>query len=930
MNIKYIISASILALIGFAMPCLSQVIPLDPLVRTGKLANGFTYYIRHNEEPKNRVQLYLVNNVGSVLEDDDQQGLAHFMEHMNFNGTKNFPKNELINYLQKAGVRFGADLNAHTGPDETVYQLPVSTDDPILLMNSLKIMRDWAQEAILDSIEIDKERGVILEEERLTKGAKERMARQYYPMMLNHSRYASRLPIGLDDILTNFKPAVIKRFHLDWYRPDLQALIVVGDVDVADVERMIKLSFADLKMPAVIRPRVVYTVPLKGENQFLAVTDKEMPAARLEIMFKRSMPGLKTEADYLHMMKLSLLKEMLVSRRYMEISRQNNPDYVNMGMSIQPLLGGTEAFVFNVEAKEGKLKNAFLQSWTFIERIKRFGFTADELEKAKQNYMHNSSRLLAEKDKTPSVDFVKGYQELYLHGRAAPGIDWENAFAHQHIAEIVLEDINVMCKGYLQNADRDILLLAREKDKDSLPDSTMITGWMTTLGKQNLLPFRDEKVAAGLIPVQPVPGRVVVRKSIPEIGVTLLTLSNGLKVVLKPTDFKNDQIIFRGFSSGGTSLYNDADYDNAAYAAALTSRFGLGNFNPAQLSQLLNAKVLNVTADITSRSEVINGSSSVADLETALQVAHLQFTHPRKDSVIFKNTVSSFKDGLRGRSVDPASIFSDTISYVMGNYNYRSSPPAAEKLDKLNPDKIYAIYKDRFADASGFTFVFAGNFKIDTIIPLLEKYLGSLSALNRNEKARDLGIHIPEGQLLKTIHKGAAHKATVKIVYSGNYKYSPENNQLLNALGEVLQFKVLQHLREAESEVYAPQVQTSFVKYPKNRFAIIISFGCAPEHTDHLIDAVAQEIDVLRQQGISIDDIQKYKAAYSKNVELALKDNSYWLNYLVDQYENRENVLEILNIKKTLEKVTPENLKRATAVFFQADNRIRFILLPDK
>ncbi|HEY0175352.1 MAG TPA: insulinase family protein, partial [Pedobacter sp.] len=507
-----------------------------------------------------------------------------------------------------------------------VYQLPIPTDDPTLLANGLKIMRDWAQEALLDPKEIESERGVILEEERLTKGAKDRMAHKYYPMMLNHSRYALRLPIGIDSILINFKPATIKRFYNDWYRPDLQALIVVGDVDIDAVEKIIKSRFSDLKTPANERPRIAYTIPLDGKNQFMAVTDKEMSGTSLQIMYKHKAAELKTEADYVEMMKRFLFGQMIASRRYQEISRLNNSAFANMGMSIQPLLGGAEAFVFNVEAKEGRLPQAFAQSWSFLEKLKRFGFTQAELDQAKQNYLRSFETSLKEKDKTPSVNFVKEYQNLFLHQLAAPGIEWENTFAKNHIGAIQLTDINGVLKAQLQETNHDILILAPEKDKSSLPDSATVMAWIDAAGKAPLQPFKDEQVTAKLMAVKPVAGKVTEKKLIPEIGVTTLKLSNGVKVILKPTDFKNDQIIFRGFSPGGTSLYNDDEYDNAANAAALVSHFGLANFNPIQLNQVLNGKVMNVSAAIGLRNETINGSSSIADLETALQVAYLQFT----------------------------------------------------------------------------------------------------------------------------------------------------------------------------------------------------------------------------------------------------------------------------------------------------------------
>jgi zinc protease len=929
MNTNNIITGCFMALLCLNLPAWSQVIPLDPAVKTGKLANGFTYYIRKNNEPQKRVQLYLVNNVGSILEDDDQQGLAHFMEHMNFNGTKHFPKNELVDYLQKAGIRFGADLNAHTGTDETVYQLPIPTDDPAMLKHGLQIMRDWAQEATLDPAEIEKERGIVMEEGRLAKGAKDRMMRQYLPMMVNGTRYAKRFPIGVDSILLHFKPAVIKRFLQDWYRPDLQALIVVGDVNVNEVEKMIKSSFADLKMPPVKRIRNEYPIALSDKQQFMSVTDPEMTATTLEIIFKRKAPALKTEQDYFQLMKQSLFSSMLALRRSVEISRQNNSAFSNMNAVVQPLMGGLEMFVFEVNAKQGQLQKAFEQSWGFLEKLKRFGFTRTEFEQAKQSYLRAFETAVKEKDRTPSVNFVTEYQNLYLHQQAAPGIDWEYSFVKSNLEHIQLSDIDGVFKDYINARNRDVLILAPEKDKAQLPDEAMVNNWIDAVGKAEMKTFAEEKVTAELLAIRPIPGKVLHKKSIPEIGATELLLSNGVKVILKPTDFKNDQILFRGFSPGGTSLYDDGDFDNASNAAALISRFGLGNFNPNQLGQLLNNKVVAVTANIEARAETVTGSSAVSDLETALQVAYLQFTQPRKDTLLFRNIISSSKASFEGRYADPVNVFSDTISRVMGNYSYRTSPSNPERIGQISLDKVYSIYKDRFADASGFTFVFVGSFQPDAVIPLIEQYLGGLPSLNRNEKARDLGIHIPAGQLIKKVYKGAENKATVRLVFSGDYSYSPENNLLLKALGDILQIKVLERLREGEGEVYSPSVQTSYNKFPKNRYAVIVSFGCDPKNADHLIDAVSQEMQKIKDQGVLPADVQKFAAAYSKNVELALKDNGFWLNYLSGQYENQEDLLEVLHAAKTLDSIKPETLKKAAATFLSEKNRIRFMLLPD-
>jgi zinc protease len=908
----------------------AQTIPADPAIRTGKLANGFTYYIRSNNEPQKRVLMYLVNKVGSVLEDDDQQGLAHFMEHMNFNGTKHYPKNQLIEYLQKAGIRFGADLNAYTTFDETVYELPVPTDDPVMTLSGLTIMRDWAQEATLDPAEIEKERGVVLEEERLGKGASDRMARQFYPMMLNHSRYAERIPIGVDKVLNNFKPEAIKRFHRDWYRPDLQALIVVGDVKVDEVERIIRQRFSDLKNPANEKARTAYTVPLTGKKQFLVVTDKEQPNVEIQILFKHKSQPVITEADYLTAMKRGLFNQLLSARRFGEVNQMSNPAFTNMSMGIEGLLGGLDAFVIDVTPKSGQIERGFQQAWTMLEKIKRSGFSQDEFNRAKQSYLRLMDKSLKEKDKTSSLNYVKEYQQLFLHKEAAPGIIWEYSFVKQHLDDITLADISAVMNAYLQVKDVDILVQAPEANKASLPNEAVVNGWVDAVTKSNITAYKDDRLDQPLLAVKPAAGKVVSKTFIPELNTTTLTLSNGLTVILKPTDFKNDEIKFTAFSPGGTSLYDDGDYDNAANAAGLISHFGLSNFSPVQLSKALNGKQLGVVATIGQRSENIDGSTAVADLETALQLVYLQFTQPRKDSVLFNTVINNMKDVLINRDVAPNNVFADTVSRVMGNYAFRNSPLSIDRINKISLQRIYDIYKERFADASGFTFTFVGNFDVAAITPLLEQYLGSLPSLHKNEQARDLGIHVPAGLIIKKVHKGAEDKAIVRIVISGDYPYTQANNLMLNALAAALQIKLLEHLREAESEVYSPSVLAIINKYPRQRFAVIISFGCAPKNADHLVNMVRVETDRLREHGVDADDIQKYKAQYQKTMELSLKDNSFWCTYLSGQFENNEDALQIQDIEKNLEKIDAASLKQAAQLFLSDKNMITFELLPEQ
>lgn len=902
---------------------------LDPAVRTGKLANGFTYYIRRNTEPKDRATLYLVNKVGSVLENDDQQGLAHFIEHMSFNGTTHFPKNELVNYLQKAGVRFGSDLNAYTSFDETVYQLPIPTDNAELFSNGMQIMRDWAQEATLDPIEIDKERGVILEEKRLGKGAQQRMQEKFLPVLFNNSRYAKRIPIGTEDVLKNFKPETLRQFYTDWYRPDLQALIVVGDIDVDAVEKMIKEKFGDLKTPKSPQNRTQYTILLSGQNQFIAVTDKEFPATVLQIMIKQPELVVKTSDDYRKSVQRNLFNQMLAAR-YDELSKQADPAFIQGGASMNGFMAGLDAYTAVIVAKPGELEKGFKAIWRETERAKQFGFTQTELDRAKQSFLINMESALKEKDKTASGNFVNEYLQYFLKGAAAPGIDTEYKLVQQQLPGITLVEINELTQKYITDVNRDVVIMAPEKDKSNLPDKATVDSWFKSIQSEKLIAYIDQVTDKPLVTKIPAAGKVVSEKKLNELNVTELTLSNGVKVVLKPTDFKTDEIQFNAFSPGGTSLYTDNDYQSAANAENIIGNSGLGDFTANELPKLLNGKIVEVSPYISERAEGIRGYSAPKDLETALQLTYLYFTEPRKDTTIYSGFISRSISGLANRADDPKNVFSDTVSAVLGNYSIRRTGPSIAKIEQINIEKAYLIYKERFADASDFTFTFVGNFDVDQMMPLLEYWLGSLPSTGRKEQAKDLGIHIPSGIIQKTVYKGSDQKATVRLVFSGEYAYNEDNNIQLEALGEVLQIKLLDRLRELEGGVYSPTARTSYTKFPKNRYSITVAFGCAPENVEKLIAATMDEINKLKTNGAETGDVQKIIAEDTRTTEIQLKENGFWLSYLSKSFENNDDPKEILRYINSLKNVTPQSMKAATVTYLNGDNMVKLVLLPEQ
>jgi len=904
-----------------------QTLPLDTAVRTGKLPNGLTYFIRHNEEPKNRVLIYLVNKVGSVLEDDDQQGLAHFMEHMNFNGTTHFPKNQLIDYLQKNGVRFGADINAYTSFDETVFELPIPCDKPDVLRSGLEIVHDWAQGAILDSVEIDKERGVVLEEKRLGKGAGERMQRVYWPVLMDNSRYALRQPIGQDSVLQHFQPATIRRFYHDWYRPDLQAVIVVGDIDAADIETRIRAQFSDLKNPVGERVRTSYTIPLTGANRFITVTDKEMPVTQAEVLIKT--PGLipRTAAEYRTDLVRELFNEMLGSR-LQELGQQANPPFVKGGAGVSGFVDGLDAFDASVTAKPNELEKGLKAVWREVIRARRFGFTASELDRAKTGVLSAYQRAWKEKDKTGSANFVKEYQEYFLKGAAAPGIDAEYQLTRQALPGISLTEVNALVQQYIAGDNRTILIEGPDKDKGALPDSVTVTGWLGDVEAENLTGYKDEVSSAPLLLKEPVSGKIVSEKRDDRLGVIVWTLSNGATVLLKPTNFKNDEILFSAFGAGGTSIYSDADYQSAANAAALITAGGAGGYNLTALQKYLAGKQVGIRFQLGEREQGLGGSATPADLATALQLLYAYWTEPRPDTVQMRGILERSRASLANRWSVPANVFNDTVSAVLGNYNVRRTGPTVEKLGQIDFGKAYRIYKESYSDASAFTFTFVGSLNLDSMRPLVEKYLASLPATHAGAQPKDLGIHIPDGVISKTVYKGSEPKASVLLVFSGAFDHTMANVIRLDALRECLNIRLIQRLREDESGVYSPSVRINTSRLPHGRYSLLVTFGCAPENADKLVASTLDEIAKLRNNGPLPENVDKWRAEDRATRETGLKTNSFWLGYLQSQRENGSSLDEIESYDGAADTVTPEMLRTAAREYLSGRNYIRLELLP--
>ncbi|HKG07780.1 MAG TPA: insulinase family protein [Pedobacter sp.] len=908
-------------------------IPNDPNVKIGKLPNGLTYYIRKNTEPKDRAELYLATRIGSLMEEDNQQGLAHFTEHMAFNGTKDFPKNEMINYLQKAGVRFGADLNAYTGFDQTVYQLPIPTDSAAVFKNGFKILANWAGKVIMEGDEIDKERGVIIEEDRQRgKNAQERMSKQLLPLLLKGSRYENRLPIGKIDILQTFTHDKIRSFYKDWYRPNLQAVIAVGDFDINAVEELIKANFSDLTNPANPRPRLKYDLPDNKEPLVKVITDPEQPYNVALVMYKQRGAVSKTTADYRKKLIFSMINSML-GARIQEILQKGNAPFIfaqsNYGPYQGGLVAGINALQTVVATNSGAtLEKGLVAALAENERAAQFGFLQSELDVARKNILANNEKQLKEKDKTPSSNFVQQYLNNFLTGAPIPSIDFIAAETDKALAAVTLAEVNQLAKTMITKENQIIVVQAPEKDKATLPSEAQLIAAVKHAGA-GVTAYVDNSVNKPLLEKKPVAGKITAEAKIESIGATELTLSNGIKVVLKQTDFKNDQVIFSSFSKGGTSLGSDAD-NESVQMVGLIPESGVGDFNPTQLNKLLAGNTGRAGAYVTDLYQGFSGSASPKDLETAFQMVYAYATNPRKDVEIFNKNISDYKVVLGNKNADPNSVFADTVQAVLSSYHKRAMPTNLEDLEKVSLDKAFDFYKERFADLGEQTFVIIGSFDMNTIKPFIETYLASLPSLDKQQNFVDLGIRSPKGKISKTVYKGLEDKAAVELYLHGDYEFNAENNTQLEAVKAALEIKILERLREKESGVYSPRVGLSIEKYPNSHYYFNISFSCAPANVEKLIAASLDEVAKIKGSGATADDISKFKSEEQRQVELSLRDNNFWLNYISSKLKNGDNPDQILGYRKRLDAVTIETTKATAQKYLNEDNYIRLVLLPKK
>ncbi len=904
----------------------------DPDVRVGKLANGLTYYIRKNAIPEKRVQLRLVVNAGSVLEQPDQQGLAHMMEHMNFNGSTHFEKNELVSYLQSIGVKFGADLNAYTGFDETVYILPIPSDDTAKIEKGFTILEDWAGNASLDTTEINKERGVVLEESRLGSGSYERMGKIYYPQLFNGSQYASRLPIGKDSILQNFKAESLINFYKTWYRPDLMAVIVVGDIDPALAEEKIAKHFNQFKNPTKELPRPsIIPIAERKLNLGMVLTDKEQTFKTLEIFNYIEKSGSIDTWEKYRATIVEGLFNSIINQRLNDLTQQADPPFVFGYTSFGNFIRGYRAFISYVGIGDKPAKSSIDALIGTTESVKKFGFLQTELDRAKSSLLNQMEKSFANKDKTESASKVQEYVSNFLTGSPIISIQNQYAFVKQISPTITLAEVNALSKKMENSQGKFALLLAPEKNVAELPSDKDLITLVTNAHNIPVTAYQEKAVASALMVKKPSPGKVSDEKSNAALGTTELSLSNGITVTLKPTQFKNDEIHMDGWRWGGTHNYGLANKDNAEHAANIVYAMGIKDLTPSDLRKFLAGKTVNVHPYLNTYDEGIEGTSSVKDFETFLQLTNLYITQPGRDEKLFKSYINTQKAFIENAKADPNSYFYDTLAKIQ----YNNSPwaptlPQASDYDKINLDKVLDIYKTIYGNNYGMHFTFVGNIDIDKIKPLLETYLGSLPSSQKDNKFTDEGLRPVKGIVESTISKGAAKQSQVNIIFNGEAPYSRDENLKLRALMDALNIEIVEKLREELSGIYGGGMGGSIINRPYNHYNITVSFPCGPENVDKLTKAAFDLIKNAQDKGVEQSYLNKVKEALKKQNQDQLTQNAFWLSTLTRAWIEHDDPMWMLDFTKKVDALTVQDLQQVAKKYFDMQNYVKAVLVPEK
>lgn len=904
-------------------------VPLDPAVIYGKLDNGMTYYIRENKKPEQRAEFYLAVNVGALSENESQNGLAHFCEHMAFNGTKNFEKKDILNYLQSIGMKFGPEINAFTSSDETNYMLQkVPTNDPKIIDTALLILYDWANNVSYENSEIDDERGVIHEEWRTGRSAMFRMMREANKTIFEGSKYATHDVIGDINIIDNFPYDTLKQFYADWYRPDLQAIIAVGDFNAKDIEKKIKDLFSQRPKVDNPRTRIYYPVPDHDKTLVTIQTDKEAQYPIVQVFYKHDPNELRDMSYYREGIKQELFNTMM-NARLQELILSEDPPFV-YGYSFYTSIARTkDGYISLAVGNNNELDKALKSLLTENKRVLLYGFTPSEFERAKSEYLRGLEQQYTERDKMENDAYVWQYFSNFLEQEPAPGIEFGYNFANAVVPGITLEEVNAQAKKWITDKNRVISIMSLQSDTIQVPSEQQVMDIISQVDAEAVTPYVDKVSDKPLIAEEPVPSPVVKKGKDKQLGTTTWTFENGVKVVLKTTDFKEDEILMTAFSYGGESIYPIKDLMSANFATQVVNQSGLGDYDKIALDKKLSGKIVEVYPIIADDYEGFSGSCSAQDLETMMQLVYLYFTAPRTDENAFNSFMKMARAMLDNRAAEPESALQDTVEVLLANHNPRIRPMTSALLTEANLKRIRAIFKDRFGDPGSFTFYFVGNIDPATAKPIMEKYLGGLPKVTRTETWVDNHVRPPLGKVQKEVDRDMkVPKGTVNIHYTGTFDYDDFQARMnLSALCDILDVRYVETIREEQGGTYGAAVYEQMDKYPYEGYTVTIYFDCDPAKAEQLKQIAYAEIEKLKTEGPTDKDLHGVIENKLKVHQENLRQNSYWLNLIKSRDYYQIDISDYDKYETYVNNMTKESLKAAAQQFF-GNNIVEVILIP--
>jgi zinc protease len=907
---------------------LRDTIPFDTAVRTGTLPNGLKYFIRQNGRPAKRVSLRLAVKAGSLNEADDQQGLAHLIEHMAFNGSTHFKAGEMFAYFERVGARLGPHVNAYTSFDETVYMLDLPTDDQEVVAKGLLALSDDAGGLLLEKAEVDKERPVVIEEWRLGLGAGSRIRDKQFPIMFWNSRYAERLPIGKPDIIRNAPVERLRAFYDTWYRPDHMAVIAIGDLDPVKMESDLRATFAPLTARAPAAPEPDRTVPINAQMLVNVTTDPELTRSSVQVLRKRPRDPDDTVNDYRREVVQRIVDHM-IDERFDELARKPDARFLGAGAGNQTLARRVDAYVMSATTQDGKIGDGLNAIAVEAKRLRDFGFGDAEMDRAKRWMLSFYERAYNERDKNESPSFAQEYLSYFLNNEPSPGIRYEYQLVQQLMPTITVAEASAMIKSNLADRGEVILVTAPQKQDVKVPTDADLQAALKSANAAAVTAWNDTASTRGLMEHAPAPGTVASRRVVDDLGVTVVTLSNGVEAWLKPTDFKNDQIVFSFNAEGGSSLAAPADYVDATLSSAYTTFSGAGGLKATDLQKLLTGKIASANAFIGLSSQGIQGGAVPAELETALQLLYQRFTAPGDDPDAFAVLKKQLDAAVANRGRSPQQVFSEKLAQVNSSNHYTAQPLTTETVATLDRQKMVAFYKQRFANAADFTFIMVGAFTVDQAVPLLAKYVGALPSTGKKASTfKDVGLRFPDSPVREKVVAGQEPRGSAVLSFFADPTIDPVEQEQISEATTVLDIALRDVLREELGQTYGVSVGLSQPLPQRGDGRIEVRFGAAPENIEGMTARVLEEIKKLQDNGPSQDLTNRAKEAARRGYETAMRTNDYWLGRLQTITTYNRNPTEIITRNDRINAITPAVLQETFRKYFPLNRTTTVTLLP--